>query len=217
MSAREPAWRRWAPPLAAAFIRGLGRTMRIETVNREAIAKRWAAGEPTIIAFWHGRQLMLPLAYGGRGLDILISRHRDGELISRAMRSFGFSAVRGSTTRGGAVALKRLIGRGRGGRDLAVTPDGPKGPRQVVQPGVIHLAKLTGLPIFPLTFSASKKKVLKTWDGFLVPYPFARGVFYWGEPLWVPRDADAAQFEACRVALERALNTMTERVDRMWT
>lgn len=191
--------------------------MRIETVNREAIAKRWAAGEPNIIAFWHGRQLMLPLAYGGCGLDILISRHRDGELISRAMRSFGFSAVRGSTTRGGAVALKRLIGRGRSGRDLAVTPDGPKGPRQVVQPGVIHLAKLTGLPIFPLTFSASKKKVLKTWDGFLVPYPFARGVFYWGEPLWVPRDADAAQFEACRVALERALNAMTERADRMWT
>jgi hypothetical protein len=88
----------------------------------------------------------------------LISRHRDGELISSAMRSFGFSSVRGSTTRGGSAALKGLIERGRSGRDLAVTPDGPKGPRQVAQPGVILLARMTGLPIFPLTFGASKKK-----------------------------------------------------------
>ncbi len=159
MSAPEPAWRRLAPPLAAALIRVLGRTMRIETVGDDAIAARWRAGEPNIIAFWHGRQLMLPLAYRGRGLDILISRHRDGELISRAMRSFGFSSVRGSTTRGGSTALKVLIERGRAGRDVAVTPDGPKGPRQIAQAGVIHLAKVTGLPIFPLTFGASKKKL----------------------------------------------------------
>lgn len=159
MSLRESARRRVAPPLVAAFIRALGRTLRIETVHGEAIADRWRAGHASIVAFWHGRQLMLPLVrYGGRGLDILISRHRDGELISRAMRSFGFSSVRGSTTRGGSAALKGLIERGRAGRDLAVTPDGPKGPRQVAQPGVILLAKMTGLPIFPLTFGASKKK-----------------------------------------------------------
>ena len=158
MSAREPLWRRAAPPLAAGLIRAIGRSMRIDTVNRDAIERRWAAGEASIIAFWHGRQLMLPLTYAGPGIDILISQHRDGELISRTVRSFGFSSIRGSTTRGGAVALRGLIRSGRAGRDLGVTPDGPKGPRRVAQPGVIALAKATGLPIFPVTFGASKKK-----------------------------------------------------------
>lgn len=167
MSAPEAAWRRMTPPLIAAFIRTLARTMRIETAHGDGIAARWRAGDASIVAFWHGRQLMLPLAYGGRGLDILISRHRDGELISRAMQSFGFASVRGSTTRGGSTALKALIERGRAGRDLAVTPDGPKGPRHVVQPGVIHLAKVTGFPIFPLTFGASKKKSLRPGTDFL--------------------------------------------------
>ncbi|MFZ5862129.1 MAG: lysophospholipid acyltransferase family protein [Nitrospirota bacterium] len=158
MSAREPVWRRLAPPLAAGLIRAVGRTMRIDTVHEDAVARRWLAGEGIILAFWHGRQFLLPLSYHGPGLDILISRHRDGELISRTMESFGLSSVRGSTTRGGAVALRSLIRKGRAGRDLAVTPDGPKGPRRIAQPGVIALAKATGLPIFPLTFGASKKK-----------------------------------------------------------
>lgn len=158
MSAREPLWRRAAPPVASALIRAIGRTMRIETINQAAIAERWREGQGNILAFWHGRQFLLPLSYQGPGLDILISRHRDGELISRTMESFGLSSVRGSTTRGGAVALRSLIRKGRAGRDLAVTPDGPKGPRGIAQPGVIALAKATGLPIFPLTFGASKKK-----------------------------------------------------------
>ncbi|MEW6683066.1 MAG: DUF374 domain-containing protein [Nitrospirota bacterium] len=166
MSAPEPAWRRLAPSFVAALIRGLGSTMRIETVNGEGIAERWRAGHANILAFWHGRQLMMArLPYGGRGVDILISRHRDGELISRAMRSFGFASVRGSTTRGGSAALKTLIRRAREGRDLVITPDGPKGPRQIAQPGVIYLAKATGLPIFPVTFGASKKKSWRRGTG----------------------------------------------------
>jgi hypothetical protein len=175
MSAREPLWRRAAPPLAAALIRGIGRTMRIETVNQGAVARRWEAGEASILAFWHGRQLMLPLSYAGPGIDILISRHRDGELISRTVRSFGFSSIRGSTTRGGAVALRGLIRSGRAGRDLAVTPDGPKGPRRIAQPGVIALARATGLPIFPLTFGASKKKPLTRGTRSWCPTRFRAG------------------------------------------
>jgi len=166
MPGREAAWRRWAPPLIGALIRGVGRTMRLETVNAEGIMARWRRGETSIIAFWHGRQLMLPLAYHGSGLTILISRHRDGELISRAMVAFGFSAVRGSTTRGGAAGLRALANAGRNGRDLAVTPDGPRGPREIVQPGVIQLARLTGLPIVPLAFGASKKKSFAPGTGF---------------------------------------------------
>jgi lysophospholipid acyltransferase (LPLAT)-like uncharacterized protein len=104
---------------------------------------------------------MLPLAYRGQAVNILISRHRDGELIHRVMARFGYKAVRGSTTRGGGVAFRRMVALGRSGEDLAITPDGPRGPRQVVKDGVIHLAKATGLPIIPVTFSCSKKKSLQ--------------------------------------------------------
>src|SRR2546430_17087829 len=100
---------------------------------------------------------MMPLCYGGSRLSILISEHRDGELIHLIVRWFDFDTIRGSTTRGGARALRQMARLGREGVDLAVTPDGPRGPRCVAQPGVVELAKLTGLPIIPLTFTASKK------------------------------------------------------------
>ena len=177
MPDREALWRRTAPEFIAALIRVVGRTMRLRTNNRGAIEARWRRGESNIIAFWHGRQLMLPLTYAGAGLEILVSQHRDGELISRVMRPFGFSTIRGSTTRGGSLALRALVAAGRRGRDLAITPDGPKGPRGVVQPGVIQLARLTGLPIFPVAFGASKKKSSTRGTGSFCPTPFPGACF----------------------------------------
>jgi len=123
-----------------------------------SVDQLYAQGKRIIIAFWHGQQLMMPLAYRGNGAHILISQHRDGEMICRMVKRFGFGAVRGSSTRGGSVALRQLIRLGRSGVDLVVTPDGPKGPHHVVQKGVIQLAQATGLPIVPLTFACSKKK-----------------------------------------------------------
>ncbi len=145
------------PPLGSAVIRALGWTLRIHTLHADRVNAFWDTGRPVILAFWHGRQLMLPLGYHGSRLSILISEHRDGELIHRIVRRFGFDTVRGSTTRGGARALRQLVRLGRSGAGLAVTPDGPKGHRCVAQAGVVELAKLTGLPILPYTFSASKK------------------------------------------------------------
>lgn len=146
------------PPIAAWTIRLLGRALRIRSEGTDVVDEFYRGGKRIIIAFWHGRQLMMPLAYRGREAYVLISQHRDGELIHRVVARFGFRSVRGSTTRGGVAALRRLIELGRAGVDLVVTPDGPKGPRQVVQPGVIQLAKATGLPIVPLAFGCSKKK-----------------------------------------------------------
>lgn len=145
------------PPVGYAVIRALGATLRIRTLHADRVKAFWEAGRPVIIAFWHGRQIMMPLCYAGSRLSIMISEHRDGELIHRIVRRFGFDTVRGSTTRGGARALRQMARLGRSGADLAVTPDGPRGPRCVAQAGVVELAKLTGLPIIPLTFSASKK------------------------------------------------------------
>ena len=145
------------PPAGYLAIRALGRTLRLRTLHADRVQAFWAAGRPVILAFWHGRQIMLPLGYGGSRLYILVSEHHDGELIHRIVQRFGFNTVRGSTTRGGARALRQMARLGRAGAGLAVTPDGPRGPRCVAQAGVAELAKLTGLPILPYTFAASKK------------------------------------------------------------
>jgi len=160
-----------APPLAAQIIRLLGHTMRVSTIGGETVDELYREGKRIIIAFWHGRQLMMPLAYRGQLASILISQHRDGEIIARIMQPFGFKAIRGSSTRGGLQAIRQLLKAGRDGGDLVVTPDGPKGPACKVQPGVIYLAKVTGLPIIPLTFACSKKKSFRVGINFKFPIP----------------------------------------------
>lgn len=143
---------------AAWGVRLIGKTMDLTTVGGETVDALVREGKPIIIAFWHGRQLMMPLAYRGQAASILISQHRDGEIIARIMKYFGFGAIRGSSSRGGRQALRQLLAVGRQGQDLVITPDGPRGPACRVQTGVIYLAKLTGFPIVPLTFAGSKKK-----------------------------------------------------------
>lgn len=147
--------------------------MHCETRGHEALDGLYREGRNIILAFWHAQQLMIPIGYRGKGSHVLISRHGDGEIIARIIARFGHEAVRGSSTRGGAGALRALIKLGRSGRDVVVTPDGPKGPRHVAKLGVIHLAKATGLPIVPLAFACSKKNSLRagiaTWSHIRFP------------------------------------------------
>jgi lysophospholipid acyltransferase (LPLAT)-like uncharacterized protein len=161
------------PPLGAAAICSVARTMHCETRGHEALDGLYREGRNIILAFWHAQQLMIPIGYRGKGSHVLISRHGDGEIIARIIARFGHEAVRGSSTRGGAGALRALIKLGRSGRDVVMTPDGPKGPRHVAKLGVIHLAKATGLPIVPLAFACSKKNSLRagiaTWSRIRFP------------------------------------------------
>jgi lysophospholipid acyltransferase (LPLAT)-like uncharacterized protein len=157
---------------------------------------------------------MTPLAYGGSGLKILISRHRDGELITRTVRHFGLETVRGSSTRGGIAGIKGLARALQEGYDVCIAPDGPRGPRCKVQPGVIQLARITGFPVFPFTFSAFPRKVLSSWDRFIIPYPFSRGVFVFGEPISVDRAATEEEIEAKTLLLEERLQEITKVADR---
>ncbi len=147
------------PPIGAAVIRGLGRTMTIDARGYEPVEALRRQGGHFILSFWHAQQLMVALEVERRGVEVevLISQHQDGGIIANIISRFGHRAVRGSSTRGGALALRELIRLGRSGKDLVVTPDGPKGPRQVAKFGVVQLAKSTGLPIVPLAFSCSKK------------------------------------------------------------
>ena len=202
------------PPVGAALVRGIAATMRLETRGHEEVDALYRSGGHIILAFWHAQQLMIPSGYRGSGAHVLISQHGDGEIIARIIARFGHQAVRGSSTRGGAGALRALIKLGRAGKDLVVTPDGPKGPRQVAKLGVIQLAKTTGLPIVPLAFACSRKQLFSSWDRFMVPYPFSRGLFLYGKPMVVSREGDEVALEADRLMLETELNRLTEEAER---
>ena len=144
------------PLLASVLLRLLRLTCRLRIVGKPELGPDGRI----IFAFWHGRLLMMPYAQIDGPSSVMVSRHRDGELIARTVKQFGIDASRGSTTRGGMAALKEIISLARKGYSIAFTPDGPKGPRFAAQPGVIQAAKATGLPIYPLTYSARKKKLL---------------------------------------------------------
>ena len=167
-----------APLLASILIRLIYLTMREKTfLGFEPYRALLDSGGQVILAFWHGRLLMVTQVYPRKGLTALISLSKDGELIARTMGRLGVRSVRGSTSRGSLGGVKGLLKAAREGRDLVITPDGPRGPGMKAQAGIIQIASRTGLPIIPLSFSVDRKKVFKSWDSFHLPYPFARGVF----------------------------------------
>lgn len=145
------------PVAASALIRSLRASLRIRHVNAEGIDALNREGKRYIIAFWHGHLLMMIYARFVLPLSAMISQHRDGELIAQTMARFGADASRGSTTRGGLAALRDMIALSAKGSNLAITPDGPKGPRRVAQLGVVTAAQLTGVPVVPIAFVAKKK------------------------------------------------------------
>ena len=196
------------PWIASRLIRIGMATLRRQDVGRHHPEACWARGERVIVTFWHGRLLMMPFVYPGQSAAILISHHRDGEYITRIAERSGFRVVRGSATRGGARAFFQLIHALRDGSNAVITPDGPKGPRQRAKSGVIELARLSGMPILPVAFGAWPRTILKSWDQFLVPHPFGRGVYVWGEPIYVPGNADKA-------ALEKFQSLLAERLDAL--
>jgi len=200
------------PALGAIAVRALAATLRIRQ-EETAVAPLWAARAPVIYAVWHGRILLLPYLYGRRGLHALASRSRDGELVARWIRRFGLAPVRGSSTRGGGEALRVLTRALRDGGEVVVVPDGPRGPREVLKPGVIALARLSGVPIVPAAVGASREWRLRSWDEFRIPRPFARCVVRFGEPIHVSRGADRAGEEAARKEVEAALHMLCWRVD----
>jgi lysophospholipid acyltransferase (LPLAT)-like uncharacterized protein len=188
-------------------------TVRISRVGEESVAEFYRKDRHFILAFWHGRQLFMPFSYRGKNIHILISQHGDGEIVSRAMRYYGFRSVRGSTTRGGFRAAREIIRISRIS-DIAITPDGPRGPNWKVQMGIIELARMTSLPIIPVTFSASSRKEIKAWDRFLIPHLFSRGVIIWGKPISVDRESTGASLELKRIELEDSLNKITADADQ---
>lgn len=191
-----------APRLAAGVIRLLRLLLRVEFLGEERPSAFWQRGEHVILAFWHDQLLLMVRGYRGPGARILISPSKDGELIARTMERFGQGAVRGSSSRGGRAAFKSMVALAEEPYDLVITPDGPKGPRHQIKPGVVQLARLTGRPVIPMAFAVSRGHRFASWDRFLLPYPFARGVYAFGEAVRYCKGEDPEDF---RLRLQQAM------------
>ena len=203
--------------VAALYIRFVHATSRWSVEGGEHAAALWARDAPFIVAFWHGRLLLMPYCWRrGKPIELLVSRHRDGRLIARAIGYFDFRTIAGSTSRGGSAALRAMLrGLGHGG-SVGITPDGPRGPRMRAGIGIADLARLSGAPILPVAYATSRRRVLGSWDRFIVALPFSRGVYVWGAPIEAPpRHGGEAASEATRRAVEEALNAVTAEADRL--
>ncbi len=217
----EPWHRRWlmagAVQLVTWGLRLLYVTLRPVHVQQHFERCVWSGGTPVVLAFWHGRMLYFLHLYHRQRFTILVSRSRDGECVSRILQRFGVHVTRGSSSRGGAQALLEIARQVHRGYHAALTPDGPRDPRYEVQPGVVALAQQTGATILPVTYSARWKKVLRSWDCFLVPLPFSRVVVIYGEPISVPAGASPAVFQAKRQEVEVRLRQITEMADHYFS
>jgi lysophospholipid acyltransferase (LPLAT)-like uncharacterized protein len=205
--------------LVAGVARALGATARVQATGVDALEPLWRAGRPLIYVVWHGRIFMAPWlnawlrrTRGARAAAVLASRSRDGELVTRFVARFGLRAIRGSSSRGGAAGLRQLAAAVRAGEDVVLVPDGPRGPRRLLQPGVVALAAQTGAPVVPLGISARPACRLATWDEFLVPLPFARWALVCGGLVTIERQADR---DRARKELEVALDEATAAADRL--
>lgn len=208
--------RRIAATVIYLLLRLLGATIRFRLDDRAGVLGG-PLKEQTIFAFWHNRLALSAILYRRfvlkfapeRRMAGMVSASRDGGLLAEILEHFSIQPVRGSSSRRGAQALFEMTGWAERGYDLAITPDGPRGPRYEVQDGVVATAQLTGLPIVPVSYHLNWKIQLKSWDSFQAPLPFARCDITVGKVFRVPRDMTDAGREDLRIQLESELRAIS--------
>ncbi len=203
--------------LISSYIALVRSTVRWQEIVPDE-TRKYLDGDSNIIGcFWHARMIMMFNAwkYSDRSkFHMLISAHRDGRIIAKSIENLGFNTVEGSSRRGGATALVNLKRTLDKGGAIGITPDGPKGPRMRAKTGAIKAAQMTGRPILPVTGTVASRKVFNSWDRFVLPAPFTKGVIIWGTPIYVERDASKEQQERYRQELEDQLNKLTQMADQ---
>jgi len=198
----------------SAVIGGLLSTVRWDSEENAQLRALREAGEPVIYVLWHGR--LLPLTYYNRGRDIhtLISRNVDGEYIARVVERWGYHAIRGSSSRGAGSGTRGLLRALRAGHSVAVTPDGPRGPREEMKEGVVFLARASGAPLVPAAAAPTAAWTFGSWDRFVVPKPFSRVRIRYGSPRRIPREIGDSGMAEVSDELGRELSVLTTEVDR---
>jgi lysophospholipid acyltransferase (LPLAT)-like uncharacterized protein len=198
--------------LAALLLRVVGASWRMRVEGPDPLVP---GHEAVVAAFWHRNVLIAAWHYRDRGFSVPVSRSRDGDRIAALLAALGYAEPpRGSSSRGGAAALHELVRLVRGGTTVSIQTDGPQGPPRISKSGIVSLARLTGRPITPVCFSARPTWRFRSWDGTLLPLPFARVLCRYGEPIPIAADADEAAEERARRRLDDALNGITDDLDR---
>lgn len=194
--------------LAYWVLRTICATLRVRTRGFEKI--QGAA----IYCGWHGRSMIYANHFRGKGLWVIISQSRDGEMQAGIFRRLGYQIIRGSTGRGGVRAAVEAIRALREGGSLAMTPDGPRGPSHVVQGGVMLMAQKSGAALVPVGVAANPRFLAKSWDRYMVPMPFGKGLIVAGDPIFVPAGASEAEIETLRQRLEDEINRLEVETER---
>lgn len=187
------------------LLRALYSTWRVREINADGWRALRAHQKPFVFALWHGQLLPLVVQHRSQGIKILISEHRDGELIAQIADRLGLASIRGSTTRGAARALLAMCDALVSGNEVAVTPDGPRGPALSFASGALVAAHRAGAPIVAIGVSASRAWRLRSWDAFMIPKPFARVTVAYGDPMYVEAQNSRAAAEQT-TRFETALN-----------
>ncbi|MEW6089142.1 MAG: lysophospholipid acyltransferase family protein [bacterium] len=203
-----------SPVLGSLFVKFVGWTTRIDFVHRHYEEELKKNKNGIIYTFWHNRIFFTCYFYRNRGIRVLVSPSRDGEYTTRIIEALGYKTIRGSSFYSGRKALNQMIEAVKEGHDTGFTPDGPRGPKYKVQPGVLLLARKTGAAILPLAYDVKKKKVFKSWDNFILPLPFNKAVFVYGRPVFVPGNARGEEIRDVQVKLNQGLDEIVEEAER---
>lgn len=208
-------WRRSRPELIGWLIylaaRLIGLTLRTKVEGWEKI-KRIPGGK--LLLTWHGRTVVPGQFFGCERFWVMVSHSRDGEIQNRILSRMGYQVIRGSTGRGGERALVESIRCLKNGGTMAMTPDGPRGPSGIVQPGVMLMAKKSRVPIVPVGISARPRHLARSWDRHLIPAPFAKGLVLFGKPIYIPPQATAVELEAIRMLVQAEMHRMQNEAER---
>ncbi|MCZ8155338.1 MAG: lysophospholipid acyltransferase family protein [Leptospira sp.] len=194
------------PLIVVALQRLIGLTSRFITVgNSPHLDPAWQS-RAFILSIWHTNVLYSPYLHRYKNVAVMISESKDGDFINEVVHRFGNTSIRGSSSHGGSKALKAMILHLKKGGPVAFTPDGPRGPAFIVQPGLIAAAQMTQAPIIPFHYECTRQWILqKAWDKHRIPKPFTTFVISYGDPIFVPRDLTKEEFEEQRLEVERAM------------
>ncbi len=208
--------------LVAAYMTLVKYTTRWDVQRAKQVENITGNGAGVIALVWHSRFMMLTAAWKKKFQlpYVLISRSRDGDIVAYTSHFLGLKTIRGSAkkvpthkAKGGAQAGRDIIGAIEQGGCIVVTPDGPRGPRQRLGDGPLRLARLTGAPLMPCTFAIQYRKQFNSWDKFVLPLPFGRGIIIWGTPVHIPQEADETTIEEIRHSIETEMNAFLAQAD----